>query len=132
MRILVIGSCGKKKSITSTETPTCEDLASIDDNREWRKKLGRTSIRARELYIGNQNRELVNGVDLLRQIEKIEIKFSILSAGFGLVDENDLIVLENANARQRARLLDAIFNELGVRPFEDEGDYAVGAEWIDA
>ena len=91
MRILVIGSCGKKKSITSTETPTCEDLASIDDNREWRKKLGRTSIRARELYIGNQNRELVNGVDLLRQIEKIEIKFSILSAGFGLVDENDLI-----------------------------------------
>lgn len=91
MHILVIGSCGKKKSVKSTETPTCEDLASIGDNRAWRKKLSRTSIRARKLYIGNQNRELVNGVDLLRQIEKIEIKFSILSAGFGLVDENDLI-----------------------------------------
>jgi len=91
LRILVIGSCGKKKSIQSTDTPTCNDLASIDDIREWRKKPGRPSIRARELYIGNQNRELAKGVDLLRRIEKTEIKFSILSAGFGLVDENDMI-----------------------------------------
>lgn len=91
MRILVIGSCGKKKSIQSTEAPTCDDLSSIDDIREWRKKLGRISIQARELYIGNQNRELVKGVDLLRQIENTEIRFSILSAGFGLVEENDMI-----------------------------------------
>ena len=91
LRILVIGSCGKKKSIQSTDAPTCNNLASIDDIREWRKKLGSTSIQARELYIGNQNRELVKGVDLLRRIEKTEIKFSILSAGFGLVEENDMI-----------------------------------------
>jgi len=91
LRILVIGSCGKKKSIQSTDAPTCNNLASIDDIREWRKKLGSTSIKARELYIGNQNRELVKGVDLLRRIEKTEIKFSILSAGFGLVEENDMI-----------------------------------------
>ena len=91
MRILVIGSCGKKKLIQSTQAPTCDDLGSIADIRKWRKKLGCTSIRARELYTGNQNRELVKGVDLLRRIEKTEIQFSILSAGFGLVDENDMI-----------------------------------------
>ena len=31
LRILVIGSCGKKKSIQSTDAPTCNNLASIDD-----------------------------------------------------------------------------------------------------
>ncbi len=91
MRILVIGSCGKKKLNQSNQAPTCDDIGSIADIIKWRKKLGSTSIRARELYIGNQNRELVKGVDLLRRIEKTEIKFSILSAGFGLVDENDMI-----------------------------------------
>lgn len=82
MRILVIGSCGKKKLSQSTEDPTCDNLASINDIREWRKKLGLTSIRARELYIGNQNRELVKGVDLLRQIEKTEIKLSMYLSCF--------------------------------------------------
>jgi hypothetical protein len=87
----VIGSCGKKKLIQSTEALTCDDLDSIDNIRKWRKKLSCTSIRARELYIGNQNRELVKGVDLLRRIENIDINFLILSAGFGLVEENDMI-----------------------------------------
>ena len=89
LRILVIGSCGKKKLNQSTISPTCEDLASIDDIRIWREKSSYLTARVRDLYTGNQNRELVKGVDLLRQIENIEVKFSIISAGFGLVGEND-------------------------------------------
>ena len=35
-----------------------------------------------------------------------------------------------ASPEQFAALLDALFrSQLGVRPFEDEEDYAVGAEW---
>lgn len=89
MRILVVGSCGKKKLNQSAISPTCEDLASIDDIRVWRKKSSHTTTRVRDIYTGNQNRELVKGVDLLRQIEKTEVNLSIISAGFGLVEEKD-------------------------------------------
>ena len=89
MRILVIGSCGKKKLNLTNNSPTCEDLASIDDINTWREKSSCPTTRVRDLYTGNQNRELVTGIDLLRQIENTEVKFSIISAGFGLVREND-------------------------------------------
>ncbi len=91
MRILVVGSCGKKKLNQSIESPTCDDLASIDAVRAWRKEHACTTSRVRDMYTGNQNRELVKGVDYLRQIEKTEVKFHIISAGFGLVEENILL-----------------------------------------
>jgi len=43
------------------------------------------------MYIGNQNRELVRGVDALRDIDGIEVILKIISAGFGIVAENDWI-----------------------------------------
>lgn len=43
------------------------------------------------MYTGNQNRELVKGVDLLREIEGVEVDYYILSAGFGLLMENKKI-----------------------------------------
>ena len=91
MRILVVGSCGKKKLNQSTISPTCKDLASLDDIKTWREKSSYPTTRVRDLYTGNQNRELVKGVDLLRQIEKTEVKLSIISAGFGLVKEKDIL-----------------------------------------
>ncbi|MHA1137752.1 MAG: hypothetical protein ACTSSE_14825 [Candidatus Thorarchaeota archaeon] len=91
MRILVVGSCGKKKLNQSTISPTCEDLASVNDIKTWREKSVPPPTRVRDLYTGNQNRELVHGVDLLRQIEKTEVMLSIISAGFGLVAEQDTL-----------------------------------------
>jgi hypothetical protein len=91
LRILVVGSCGKKKLIQSTISPTCKDLASPDDIITWREKSNYLTARVRDLYIGNQNRELVKGVDLFRRIEKTDVKFSIISAGFGLVEEKDTL-----------------------------------------
>ncbi len=37
--------------------------------------------------------------------------------------------LVGANPAQAATFLDALFSHLGVRPFDGEDDYAVGAEW---
>jgi len=89
LRILVVGSCGKKKLNQSTISPTCDDLASIDNIRTWRKQSDLPTAIVRDIYTGNQNRELVKGVDLLRQIENTEVEFSIISAGFGIVEEKD-------------------------------------------
>ncbi|MGY5880919.1 MAG: hypothetical protein RTV31_11750 [Candidatus Thorarchaeota archaeon] len=113
MRILVVGSCGKKKLNQSTVSPTCKDLASIDDIKTWREKSSYPTTRVRDLYAGNQNRELVKGVDLLRQIEKTEVKLSIISAGFGLVEEKDTLPsydcsfsrMGNSQIKERAQWL---------------------------
>lgn len=113
LRILVVGSCGKKKLRQSTTSPTCDDLASIDDIEEWRKKPDYTITRVRDLYTGNQNRELVKGVDLLQQIDNTEVELYIISAGFGLVKENDMLPsydcsfsgMSKAQIQERAILL---------------------------
>jgi len=84
----VVGSCGKKKLNQTSKSPTCTDLVSQNKIKEWQQKPG---FRVRELYIGNQNRELVKGVDLLRSIPQVQVKFYIISAGFGLVDESDTL-----------------------------------------
>ena len=113
MRILVIGSCGKKKLNQSTISPTCDDLGSIDAVRARRKEPDCTPTQVRDMYTGNQNRELVKGVDLLRQIEKTEVKFYIISAGFGLVNEDDTLPsydcsfsgMRKSQIRERAKWL---------------------------
>lgn len=40
-----------------------------------------------------------------------------------------VIEMSDADARQRAIFLDALFQQRGVKPFDGEDDYAVGAEW---
>ena len=45
-------------------------------------------------------------------------------------DAERMITLANATPDQLARFLDAIFRQhYGIRPHDDEDDYAVGAEW---
>lgn len=41
------------------------------------------------MYTGNQSRELTKGVDGFRQIEDVEVRFLIISAGFGLLGEEE-------------------------------------------
>jgi hypothetical protein len=84
----VIGSCGKKKLYPTSISPSCEDLTSSDDIKTWLEKSNSSVAKVRDLYTGNQNRELVKGLDILRQIEKTEVNLFIISAGFGLVEEN--------------------------------------------
>jgi len=84
----VVGSCGKKKLGQTAKSPSCADLDSLDKIKEWRLRPG---FRVRELYTGNQNRELVKGVNLLRQIPDVQVEFYIISAGFGIVAENETL-----------------------------------------
>ena len=146
LRILVVGSCGKKKLGQSTASPTCDDLASIVEINEWRKKSGYTATKVRDLYTGNQSRELVKGVDLLQTIENTEVKFYIISAGFGLVKETDILPpydcsfsgMRKSQIKERAILLkistdfedlmasgfDLVYLALGKNYFQ-----ALGEDW---
>jgi hypothetical protein len=91
LRVLVVGSCGKKKRTMSEKAPRCDDLILRSDLLKWQRKFSSLTIQAREMYIGHQNRELVNGVDLLRRIDNTEVYLKIISAGFGLLDERKKI-----------------------------------------
>jgi len=142
----VVGSCGKKKLIQSTISPTCKELASLDDIITWRKNSSYPTARVRDLYTGNQNRELVKGIDLLRQIGNTEVNFSIISAGFGLVEEKDTLPaydcsfseMKKSQIQERADLLEipSNFAELLVSDFDliylalgKKYFLALGKEW---
>jgi len=124
----VVGSCGKKKLNQSTISPTCKDLASLDDIKAWRQKSSYPTIKVRDLYTGYQNQELVKGVDLLRQIEKTEVKLYIISAGFGFVEEKDTLPtydcsfsgMKKSQIQERAEWLEipSNFEELLVTGFD--------------
>ncbi len=91
LRILVVGSCGKKKLVTAEQVPRCKDIVSKTDILTWKKRFESYSNPARDMYTGNQHRELVKGVLLLREIADIEVVLKIISAGFGLLDEYELV-----------------------------------------
>ncbi|MHA1907885.1 MAG: hypothetical protein ACW98Y_11365 [Candidatus Thorarchaeota archaeon] len=91
MRVLVIGSCGKRKRFSSSEAPTCNELMDKSQLGMWVKKLPEQTCKAREMYTGNQSRELAIGVDLLRRIKGLQVTYHIISAGFGILRENDII-----------------------------------------
>lgn len=91
MRFLVVGSCGKKKRRQCSESPTCTQLTTKDSLKTWQRLLHEFLVPAREMYIGNQSRELVHAVDLLRGIEGLETHLYIISAGFGIIHENERI-----------------------------------------
>lgn len=91
MRVCVVGSCGKKKRTMVENAPTCGDLNSTSDFQTWKNRFKEHMVIARDMYLGNQSRELVRGVDILRSIMDIEVHLFIVSAGFGLLEEDEKV-----------------------------------------
>ncbi|MFW9981128.1 MAG: hypothetical protein ACFFE3_04315 [Candidatus Thorarchaeota archaeon] len=91
MRILVISSCSKRKLHSSPKQPKCHNSLSYRKIAKWRQRFSDLCVPARDMYIGPQNTEIVKAVDLLRTIPEIEIQLFIVSAGFGVLDEYDLV-----------------------------------------
>jgi hypothetical protein len=144
----VIGSCGKKKLSTSQQAPDCTDLLSKRSLKEWSVKLPKLLYPAREMYSGYQTRELVKGVDLLREIKGVEIDFFILSAGFGLIKEKKRIPPYDCSfvgmrkneikARSEALSIPRDFNKIIKKPYDlaylalgQKYLFALGEEWLD-
>ena len=94
MRMLVIGSCTGEKNVR--ECPDVLSLADFDDpSRLGRREaeLSAWALRARDLYTGWQHRSMMSGVDAIRQcFGASACSVKIISAGYGLVDEEQLLV----------------------------------------
>ncbi len=91
MKILVVGSCGKHKRHHGLDAPTCEEISSGKSIEVLKKQFPDKIAPARDMYTGNQSRELVKGVDRLRSIQGLDVELSIVSAGFGILREEDLV-----------------------------------------
>jgi len=113
IRVLVIGSCGKRKKFSPHSAPTCQDLKGKESLSKWRKKFPEMNCEARSMYTGNQSRELVGAVDMLRTVGNLEVHLFIISAGFGILKEDEIISpyecsftgMKKAEIRERASLL---------------------------
>lgn len=143
----MIGSCGKKKLSTSPQAPNCTDLISKRSLKEWSARFPKLIYPAKEMYTGYQTRELVRGVDLLREIKGVEIDLFILSAGFGLINENKKIPPYDCSfagmrkseliARSKALTIPKDFRKLLKKSYDltylalgQKYLHALGEEWL--
>ena len=95
MKILVIGSCTNKKKFTHNFEPNCNDIRSINDLKKFINKYPEKSCKAKDMYIGNQHISLLNAIKILKNI--CQIDYLILSAGYGLLDSEELISSYNCS-----------------------------------
>ncbi|MCF2144654.1 MAG: hypothetical protein K9W42_13230 [Candidatus Heimdallarchaeota archaeon] len=89
VKILIISSCTKTKAIKHGKQPTCKDLTTKSDKERFRQKLPGGSCKAREMYLGVQHKNILKAITILRRLA--EVDFYILSAGFGFVEEEEII-----------------------------------------
>jgi hypothetical protein len=141
VRLLVVGSCGKRKLHYHTKQPSCLELIKHPDIEYWRKKLPEVCAPAREIYTGPQNTELVKAVDLLRKIPNVKVQLVIVSAGFGILQEHDLVPpydcsftnMKLSQIRERTQILHlkSSFSSLTSKGF-DLIYLALGKRYLDA
>ncbi|MCE7737200.1 MAG: hypothetical protein GPJ54_20095 [Candidatus Heimdallarchaeota archaeon] len=98
VKILVISSCSKRKAEYSDLS--FNDLDSTKKRKRILKSKKRKKYKAVDLYQGYQNREINSAIDELRQ--DLEVDQLILSAGWGLLEENDLIVSYDASFQSKS------------------------------
>ena len=91
MKILVLTSCTSKKAHHPQNLLTIEDFKDKDLLRAREEELGQYKTKAIDMYKGLQHTNIIEGVDQLRN-HNIPVDVAIISAGYGLLLENDLIV----------------------------------------
>jgi hypothetical protein len=94
MKMLVIGSCTGDKNVR--DCPSLLTQPDFDDpslRRRREAELSAWALPARELYTGWQHRYMMNGVDTIRhRFGTPACSVKIISAGYGLVDEEQRLV----------------------------------------
>jgi hypothetical protein len=94
MKMLVIGSCTGEKNVR--DCPGLLTQADLDDSSQFRCReveLSAWALPAREVYTGWQHRYMMNGVDVIcHRFGVSACSVKIISAGYGLVDEEQRLV----------------------------------------
>ena len=96
MRILVITSCTGEKKYKPENQLTIDDFKTIGSKRfrQREKELSEFSLPASEMYTGQQHVRLMRGLELIRSVcpKNMQTDLKILSAGYGLLDEDAPII----------------------------------------
>jgi len=128
-KILIVTSCTKDKDIPDGVSPQ----QALSPERLWDERtdnrverdfgdLEQHRVAAGKLYRGRQHLQLMQGVDTLRQaFGHAVVDVKIISAGFGLVDEEQLLPLYNATfADQPSAKILTIAQRLGIPQAVDQ------------
>lgn len=117
MKLLVVGSCTGEKEVR--DCPSLLREADFDDPvallyRE--AELSRWALPAARLYTGWQHRYMMKGVNAIRQrFGPAACALKIVSAGYGLVDEDrSLVPYEATFQRRRPRWIRERAQRLGI------------------
>ena len=104
MRILVITSCTGKKKYKCSKQLTCEDFVSPKLLHRRTAELKDFKTPAAEMYTGSQHQCLMAGLKEIREVHgSTVVDLHIVSAGYGLLCEDDVIVPYNVTFRKRKK-----------------------------
>ena len=104
-KILIITSCTSKKAFNPPNLLTIDDFKDEELLKERIEELAEYKAKAIDMYKGLQHTNIVEGVEQLRAINNVTVDVAIISAGYGLLLENDIIVpyevtFNNMNSKQ--------------------------------
>jgi hypothetical protein len=92
MKLLIISSCTNAKSVEPPNSLTMADFGSPDRVRAREAELNPWLRPAYEMYAGDQHEHLMRGMNELRAAFGPQVaRVNIVSAGYGLIDEDQLI-----------------------------------------
>ncbi len=139
MKILVFASCSKRKSISYPNEPRCKDIVMKEMKDSFVERFPEKRT-ARDLYRGSLNISINSAVKQLREF--FDVSYYIISAGFGIVEENELVPPYNCAFSQmnkedlieRARLLRIPddFQEIVAKEKPDLMYLALGKSYLTA
>jgi len=89
MKILIIGSCTKKKRYKHEKQPTCIDLKSKKVKNYYIKKYPQFSCKANLMYNGKQHESIECAITQLKNIADVD--YYIVSAGYGIIKNSEEI-----------------------------------------
>lgn len=93
LRVLIVTSCTGEKRFKPTNQLTLNDFKDSARLQSRSEELAEFACPASQMYTGLQHLRLIEGVELLRQsFGKEAVDLVILSAGYGLISENQTIV----------------------------------------
>lgn len=97
MRVRILTSCTSQKAVDAPDALTAADLRREESHLSARiAALQRHAMSAGDLYTGRQHQHLMRAVTIVRsdalKSDALDISISVLSAAFGLVPEDALLV----------------------------------------
>ncbi len=88
MKILIFASCSKRKAVSYPNQPTCQQISSKEMREAYLPNFTEKR-KAKDMYRGSLNISINAAVRHLK--EMFDVGYYIVSAGFGIVNENDMM-----------------------------------------